>query len=459
MIKKIQVEIALLFLLVVNIFLSHAVDNALYNYFFNLNYGYGSLYLKKFFIGITELGDSLWYFLIIISVLVFSYLGQKIKIITYKTWLFLKNVSLFSFFYLILVGLVTQILKHIIGRPRPNYVDFDIGPSFNFFSTDAIFHSFPSGHSSTIVAITLILCLLIPSLRVFFLLMGFVVALSRVVVGAHFTTDIIAGGLVAIILYRFFLIFLRNRYPVISVQNFKINNTSLLFKTNTVFFVAAVFVTVGFGLDIYISSLFYFVDSREIITIFGLKTTVYDYPKSYFLLQSYYSVSIIFRKVLLPILVVYIFILPIIGKLIPIKQIFFNHKFTYKEILFIWFSGILTLIVVVNGLLKDLWGRSRPNDIQVFGGNEAFTPWYRLGESCLSNCSFVSGDSSVGFAFIIFYFVTKKNIYIYLSILFGASLGFIRIIAGGHFFSDIVFSQIITTSIIFFSFFIYKRIF
>ena len=227
MIKKIQVEIAILIFLVVNIFLSYKLDIVLYNYFFNLNYYFETLYLKKFFIRITQLGDSLWYFIIIISVFLLSFLGEKIKLISNKKWLYLKNLSIFSFFYLILVGLVTQLLKHIIGRPRPNYVDFDTGASFNFFSTDASFHSFPSGHSSTIFAIALILSLLIPGLRVFFLLLGFVVALSRVVVGAHYTTDIVAGGLVAIILYKVFLVFLEKRYPEMSDQTFKIKKTSL----------------------------------------------------------------------------------------------------------------------------------------------------------------------------------------------------------------------------------------
>ena len=439
MIKKIQVEIAILIFLVVNIFLSYKLDIVLYNYFFNLNYNFETLYLKKFFIRITQLGDSLWYFIIIISVFLLSFLGEKTKLISNKKWLYLKNLSIFSFFYLILVGLVTQLLKHIIGRPRPNYVDFDIGTSFSFFSTDASFHSFPSGHSSTIVAIALILSLLIPGLRLFFLFLGFVVALSRVVVGAHFTTDIVAGGLVAIILYKVFLVFLEKHYPEMSVQNFKIKKTSLLLKSNVIFLVMGVFVTVGYAFDVFLSSLFY-------------------YGGAQFFLQSPHILSVIFRDILLPFLVLYIFVLPVIGSFIPIHKIYFGYKFRPKEIIFVWIAGVTTLIVVVNVLLKNMWDRTRPNDILEFGGNDVFTPWYKFGDSCVSNCSFVSGDASVGFALIVFYFITKKNIFIYLSILFGTSLGFVRIIAGGHFFSDVIFSQIIVTGIMFSSFFIYKRV-
>ena len=143
MIKKIQVEISILIFLVVNILLSYKIDVVLYNYFFNLNYGFDASYLKKFFIGITELGDSLWYFLVIVSVFLLSFLSKKIKLISVKRWLYLKNFCIFSFLYLLLVGFVTQILKHVIGRPRPNHVDFYTGCGFNFFNTNSSFHSFP----------------------------------------------------------------------------------------------------------------------------------------------------------------------------------------------------------------------------------------------------------------------------------------------------------------------------
>ena len=147
------------------------------------------------------------------------------------------------------------------------------------------------------------------------------------------------------------------------------------------------------------------------------------------------------------------------SKLLPIQKIYFDYKFSFSEIFFVWLSGTVTMILLVNILLKNLWGRVRPNDILPFGGVENFTPWYKLGNSCLSNCSFVSGDASVGFLLVAFYFITKKNIYLYLSIVLGSILGIIRIIAGGHFFSDIVFSQIIVTASILVFFVLYKKLY
>ena len=99
------------------------------------------------------------------------------------------------------------------------------------------------------------------------------------------------------------------------------------------------------------------------------------------------------------------------------------------------------------------------NDILHFDGIYDFTPWYKISNSCTSNCSFVSGDSSVGFLLIVFYFITKKRVYLYLGLVLGSVLGFVRIIAGGHFFSDIVFSQIVVTITILASFILYKKLY
>ena len=113
-----------------------------------------------------------------------------------------------------------------------------------------------------------------------------------------------------------------------------------------------------------------------------------------------------------------------------------------KEILYIWISTIFSLAIVVS-ILKNTWGRARPNEILELGGKDTFTPWYQISDQCLSNCSFVSGDAAVGFALIVFYFLIKKEAYLWLSLLFGLIVGLIRIMAGGHFSSDVIFSCLI----------------
>ena len=193
MIKKIQIELAVFTLLFVSLFLTQKIDEGIYSYFSQFDYGPGSDYLKDFFIGITSLGNSLWYFLIFFLIFAISFLAKKLNLVSLKSYTNLKHFSIFSFFYLFLVGTITQIIKHLIGRPRPNHTTFNSDFDFNFFTTDSSFHSFPSGHSSTIIAVILILSLVFPKLRGFFYIFGLLIAFSRVVVGAHFITDVVAG--------------------------------------------------------------------------------------------------------------------------------------------------------------------------------------------------------------------------------------------------------------------------
>ena len=440
MIKKIQIETTVFILLLISILFTNNIDVGIYKYFSQLSYGVGNTYLKSFFINITELGDSLWYFFILLFIFLISFFTKKINLISNKRYSDLKNFSVFSFIYLLSTGIITQVIKHLIGRTRPNHINLEEVIYFNFFTADSAFHSFPSGHTSTIIAITLILCLALPSLKIFLFITGLIIGVSRVVVGAHYFTDTIAGGLVAIIVYKIVKGFYINLFPKINFNNFEIQTISILIKTQIVFVIIAIFITIGSDLDIYLSGIF-FTDNNN------------------FILHSYYTISIIFRKVLLPLLLVYIFILPIISKHFFIQKIFFNYIFSFKEIIFIWTSGLTTLILFINVFLKDMWGRARPNDILNFGGESNFTPWYKFGDSCTSNCSFVSGDASVGFMIIIFYFITKKNIYCYLALFFGTTLGFIRIIAGGHFFSDVVFSQLVVTISLSTFFIIYTKLY
>jgi lipid A 4'-phosphatase len=439
-IKKIQIELFLFTLILISILLTYRIDIIVYEYFSKLNYGEKSVYLKKFFIGITGLGDSLWYFLIFLLVFFLAYILKKITLISLDVYYYLKKISFFGFAYLLSVGLVTQIIKHLVGRPRPNHTLLDGSFELNFFTTESSFHSFPSGHSSTIVAISLIASLTLPSLKFYFFTCGLLVALSRVVVGAHFISDVIAGLLVAVMVYKALDFYVKKKYPNIYWNSLNINKISELQKMILIFLILAIFVTIGPEIDIYISSLFYFGNNQ-------------------FLLQSYYPVSIFFRKILLPFLLIYIFILPILNKFLPIQKIYFDYKFSFSEIIFIWVSGILTMLLIVNVLLKNMWGRVRPNDTLPFGGVENFTPWYKVGDACVSNCSFISGDSSVGFLLVVFYLVTKKNLYLYMGIFLGSALGIIRIIAGGHFFSDIIFSQIVVTTSILVFFILYKKIY
>ena len=158
---------------------------------------------------------------------------------------------------------------------------------------------------------------------------------------------------------------------------------------------------------------------------------------------------------MLPIILIYTLVLPIISKLIPINKLYFGYNLSTKEIFFVWTTLFINLILIINLFLKKFWGRARPGDVLEFGGKDDFSSWYQISDACTSNCSFVSGDAAVGFSLIALYLVSNNLKYVYLSIIFGFILGLIRIAEGGHFLSDVIFSAII----VFLFSFIIKKLF
>ena len=414
------------------IFISEKIDLWHYRGLVDLNNLIQNIYLKNFFIKITELGDSLWYFIISFSIFILTYL-LKNKIKSYNE---IKNFSLLLFLSILITGILTQIIKHIVGRARPNHTNNLEFSEFNFFTFDSSFHSFPSGHSSTIFTVALVLSLFTPKLKYFYFIWASIIAFSRVVVNAHFFTDIIAGAIIALIGFRITLYIF---------QKFKINfilstnlNKNYFFLSTVIIFMFVILITVGGDIDIYISESFY-LGGRQ------------------FYLQSFDLVTIFMRKFFLNFLILYLLVFPFVALFFPIQKIYLNYNLKLKESLFVTVVFLFNMLVVVNALLKNLWGRARPNDVVELGGKDKFTYWYEISNACVKNCSFVSGDAAVGFSVIILFFITKNKVFIWLALIFGFSLGFVRILEGGHYLSDVIVGGFLVFLLSFFQFHFYKK--
>jgi membrane-associated phospholipid phosphatase len=92
-------------------------------------------------------------------------------------------------------GLADDALKIVFGRARPYVWLAGDDSGFSFFRYGAKFASFPSGHTTTSVAAALAFGAVLPRWRPAFLLAALLIALSRIVLGVHYLSDVIAGAL------------------------------------------------------------------------------------------------------------------------------------------------------------------------------------------------------------------------------------------------------------------------
>lgn len=92
-------------------------------------------------------------------------------------------------------GIIANLSKYIIGRARPKLFVEDGSFAFDFWSWNADWASFPSGHATTGMALGVALALLFPRLAWVYLCLGFWIAASRPLIGVHYPSDMLAGGL------------------------------------------------------------------------------------------------------------------------------------------------------------------------------------------------------------------------------------------------------------------------
>jgi lipid A 4'-phosphatase len=115
-----------------------------------------------------------------------------------------------------------------------------------------------------------------------------------------------------------------------------------------------------------------------------------------------------------------------------------------KALCFIALSTALAPGFIVNTVLKDHWGRARPNQIAAFGGTHAFSSAPLPAAQCPRNCSFPSGHAALGFSLVAFAFLLPAGAgqrgAVAAALGFGALIGLARIAQGAHFLSDVVYA-------------------
>jgi len=102
--------------------------------------------------------------------------------------------------------------------------------------------------------------------------------------------------------------------------------------------------------------------------------------------------------------------------------------------------------LLVNGVLKPLWGRPRPAQTDLFGGSRPYQPWWQPG-TMGGGRSFPSGHAAMGYVLVLgtclvprYRSARLRGLVLAGALAYGSLLGATRIIQGGHFLSDVLWS-------------------
>lgn len=159
-----------------------------------------------YFSFIRSLQDSEYSLAFCAFLLISAILCNKYAILTRASCFLLAKISLYIISAIALSGFITNIIKILMGRPRPNfYKQTDIF-AFQWFELENSLRSFPSGHTSTGISIIMVfLCLTAkdPLWRFALFLLGIMFAISHMIVMAHWFSDVVMGGYIAILTVLF----------------------------------------------------------------------------------------------------------------------------------------------------------------------------------------------------------------------------------------------------------------
>ena len=145
---------------------------------------------------VTHFGLSDWVLIPSAIVFLVTFIGFRFWKRTSRWRRALYEVSLLSGFVLAAVGgtgIAVNVLKRIFGRGRPAVFEEFGAFDFHYLLNDWTFQSFPSGHSTTAMATAVVVGFLAPRFFRLFLIVALVTGVSRVVVGDHYPTDVLAG--------------------------------------------------------------------------------------------------------------------------------------------------------------------------------------------------------------------------------------------------------------------------
>jgi len=141
--------------------------------------------LRPTFEVISEFGRALWWIVM---------LGVLAGIAWIARWRGTATRLSIMFTAMLATGLVVQLIKLIFGRHRPKAFIEEGLYGFGWFRSGYETASFPSGHAATMAVIAASLWIMLPRWRDVWVALVALIALSRLLNGAHYPSDVIAGA-------------------------------------------------------------------------------------------------------------------------------------------------------------------------------------------------------------------------------------------------------------------------
>ena len=154
---------------------------------------------------ITKVGDSIYYIPAAILLLI---LGRTFMFWTApkaiaEWYANLARLGLYALTSFALAGLVVHVIKRLLGRVRPKHLLSDNEYGLTYLTSDWTYNSFPSGHSQTIFVLATIFTFFAPRYWWAFMSVAVTIACSRVIINAHFLSDILFGSFIGLVVALF----------------------------------------------------------------------------------------------------------------------------------------------------------------------------------------------------------------------------------------------------------------
>jgi len=106
-----------------------------------------------------------------------------------------KKILLLTFLVFLLSQAVEIGVKNLIRRPRPQFGPISAFVPFDFAHS----YSFPSGHTLIAFSFAYVLSQLRPQKKMIYYLLAVLIAFSRIYLGKHYPSDVLAGALLGIL--------------------------------------------------------------------------------------------------------------------------------------------------------------------------------------------------------------------------------------------------------------------